>query len=417
MDMSASVASPPNPPRRIFLVAGEASGDLLGAGLMGALQERSGDRFTFHGVGGPQMHMRGLKSLFPISDIAVMGIGPVLARLPLILRRISETAAAAISDRPDAIVLIDSPDFTHRVAAKIRRVLPSTPIIVYVSPTVWFWRPGRALKLARFCDRLLALLPFEPAVHKMLAGPPTTYVGHPFVEKRGSALAMRVDRSAPLSENRQPKIVVLPGSRRSEVRRLLKPFGEALALLASRIGPFDLVLPVVEHVRADIEAAIDGWTIRPTIVSGEAAKLLAFAEADVALAASGTVTLELGLARVPTVAAYRLDWIGRWVKHLLKPPKALAGLKLVRSAQLTNVIVGEMVVPEFIDGGCTPPVLADALEALLRDTPERRRQFDAFDRLAAIMQPQPEFRPNVEAALAVLELISQPKHGTQRIET
>jgi lipid-A-disaccharide synthase len=404
--MTLNGASQPGAARRIFLVAGEASGDLLGAGLMAALQERSGDRFTFRGVGGPQMHLKGLQSLFPISDIAVMGIGPVLARLPLILRRISETAAAAISERPDAIVLIDSPDFTHRVAAKIRRALPSTPIIVYVSPTVWFWRPGRALKLARFCDRLLALLPFEPAVHKMLAGPPTTYVGHPFIEKRGNALMMRADRVAPLSVNRRPRIVVLPGSRRSEVRRLIGPFGEALTLLAGRIGNFDLILPVVDHVRADVEAAVATWPVKPQLVSGEAAKLAAFSEADAALAASGTVTLELGLARVPTVAAYRLDWIGRWVKHLLKPPKALAGLKLVRSAQLTNVIVGEMVVPEFIDSGCTPAVLASALEILLGDTPERRRQFEAFDRLAAIMQPRPGFRPNTEAARAVLELIA-----------
>jgi lipid-A-disaccharide synthase len=192
------------------------------------------------------------------------------------------------------------------------------------------------------------------------------------------------------------------------VRRLIGPFGDALALLAERIGGFDLVLPVVEHVRADVEAAVATWAVQPVLVSGEAAKLTAFSQADAALAASGTVTLELGLARVPTVAAYRLDWIGRWVKHLLKPPKALAGLKLVRSAQLTNVIVGEMVVPEFIDGDCTPAVLAASLEALLGDTPERRRQLHAFDRLASIMQPKPEFKPNREAARAVLDLISPP---------
>ena len=357
------------------------------------------------------MALKGLKSLFPISDIAVMGIGPVLARLPLILRRISATAAAAIALRPDAIVLIDSPDFTHRVAAKIRRALPSTPIIVYVSPTVWFWRPGRALKLARFCDRLLALLPFEPAVHDMLGGPPTTYVGHPFIEKRGGMLTLAPDRQAPLAAGRVPQIVVLPGSRRSEVRRLAASFGEALALLAKRIGPFDLVLPVVDHVRADVEAAVARWSVKPRLVSGEAAKLTAFAEADAALAASGTVTLELGLLRVPAVAAYRLDWIGRWIKYLLRPPKALAGLKLVRSAQLTNIIVGDKIIPEFIDGDCTPAALSTALEALLRDTPERRRQFEGFDRLAAIMQPVASFRPNAEAARAVLELIGPSEHG------
>ena len=410
--MNAPISA--NSQHRIFLVAGEASGDLLGAGLMGALQELTGNRFTFHGVGGTQMGMHGLQSLFPISDIAIMGIGPVIARLPLILRRISQTAAAAISDRPEAIVLIDSPDFTHRVAAKIRRALPTTPIIVYVSPTVWFWRPGRAPKLAQFCNRLLALLPFEPAVHKMLAGPPTRYVGHPFIEKRGNVPIADPDREPPLAVGRVPHIVVLPGSRRSEVRRLIAPFGEALALLAERTGELDLVLPVVEHVQADVEEAIATWTIKPRLVKGETAKLAAFAQADAALAASGTVTLELGLSRVPVVAAYRLDWIGRWIKYFLRPPKALAGLNLVRSAQLTNVIIGEMAVPEFIDSDCTPAVLANALETLLRDSPERRRQIGAFDRLSAIMQPIPNFRPNIEAAHAVLELIEPLEFGPAR---
>jgi len=390
---------------RIFIVAGEASGDILGAGLMAALRDMTDGAVAFTGVGGPQMQALGLRSLFPISDIAVMGIGPVLARLPTIFRHITATAAAAISERPDAIVLIDSPDFTGRVATRIRKMLPATPIIVYVSPTVWFWRPGRAPKLARFCNRLLALLPFEPAVHQLLAGPPTTYVGHPFIEKRGPIAAQRRDRAAPLAVGRRPKLLVLPGSRRSEVRRLIGPFGDALALLAQRIGPFDLVLPVVDHVRAEVTEAVANWAVRPVLVSGEAAKLAAFAEADAALAASGTVTLELGLSRVPTVAAYRLDWLGRWIKHLLKPPRALAGLGLVRSAQLTNIIVGDKAVPELIDGACTPEALADALQALLNDTPERRRQWMAFDRLAAIMEPAPGFQPNVEAARAVLDLL------------
>lgn len=391
--------------RRIFLVAGEASGDILGSGLMAALDEARPGQFAFSGVGGPLMQAHGLRTLFPISDIAVMGIGPVLARLPLILRRISETAAAAIALKPDAIVLIDSPDFTHRVAAKIRRALPDTPIVVYVSPTVWFWRPGRAAKLARFCNRLLALLPFEPAAHALLGGPPTTYVGHPFIEKQASVQPRHDRDEAPLSSQRRPNILVLPGSRRSEIRRLMAPFGEALELLHNRIGPFDLTLPVVEHVRADVERALADWKVKPVLVNGEAAKLAAFASADAALAASGTVTLELSLSHVPTVAAYRLDWIGRWVKYLLRPPKALASLKLVRSAQLTNVIVNAFVLPEFIDADCTPMALADALECLLRDTPERRRQIEAFAKLTQIMQPTPGFRPNSEAAKAVLALL------------
>lgn len=391
----------------LFIVAGETSGDVLGAGLMAAVRARLGNAVTFKGVGGLRMRDEGLESLFPISDIAVMGLGPVLARLPLILRRIRETAAAAIAEKPDVVVLIDSPDFTHRVAARIRRALPDVPIAIYVSPTVWFWRPQRAPKLKALCDRLLALLPFEPDVHAILGGPPTTYVGHPFILKRTISRSDTLNRPAPLSAGRRPHVVVLPGSRRSEVRRLTAVFGEAIGLLKARIGDFDLTLPVVEHVRGDVERAVKSWSVHPRLVSGDAAKLAAFAAADVALAASGTATLELSLSGVPTVAVYRLDWIGRVVKHFLKPPAALKPMGLIRSAQLTNVIVGDQALPEFIDDQVTPDALATALQQLLSDTPERQRQARAFARLEAIMQPGANFAPNDEAAKAVLALLGR----------
>ncbi|MDR3497180.1 MAG: lipid-A-disaccharide synthase [Ancalomicrobiaceae bacterium] len=404
---------PSDPTGRIFIVAGEASGDVLGAGLMRAMRRQRPQPggslardLAFAGVGGPDMRAEGLDSLFPLADIAVMGFGPVIARLPQLIERINRTATAAIALRPDVVVLIDSPDFTHRVAAKVRAALPETPIVVYVSPTVWFWRPGRAKKLARFCDRLLALLPFEPDVHALLGGPPTTFVGHPFVRKLDRARNPAGLGPAPLAVGRRPRLLVLPGSRRSEVTRLLGIFGAALKLIEDRIGPFDLTLPVVDHVRPLVEQGIAGWSVKPRLVAGEAAKLAAFAEADAALAASGTATLELSLAHVPTVAAYRLDWIGRWAKYLLRPPKMLAGRLPVRSAQLTNIIVGDKVMPEFIDGGCTPAVLAKAVAALLSDTPERRRQLDAFGRLDAAMLPEPGFDPDEHAAAAVWQAIA-----------
>lgn len=393
-------------PKRIFIVAGETSGDLLGAGLMSAVKEGIGGPVAFVGVGGSRMAEEGLKSLFPISDIAVMGLGPVLARLPLILRRIRETAEAAIAARPDAIVLIDSPDFTHRVAARIRKVLPQTPIAIYVSPTVWFWRPKRAVKLTRFTDRLLALLPFEPQAHAILGGPPTTYVGHPFILKRDRAQSQTLFGPAPLTVHRRPQILVLPGSRRSVIRRQGAVFGAALGVLRDRIGAFDLTLPVVDHVRAEVESVVATWPVRPTLVSGEAEKLAAFSRADAALATSGTATLELSLSGVPTVAVYRLDWIGRLIKRFLKAPAQLKSMKLIRSAQLTNVIVGEHVVPEFIDDEATPAALAAALERLLSDTPERAHQARAFARLTEIMQPTADFDPNREAAKAVIALLA-----------
>lgn len=391
--------------KRIFIVAGETSGDVLGAGLMAAVKAGFEGDVAFLGVGGSRMGEEGLRSLFPISDIAVMGLGPVLARLPLILRRIRETAEAAIAARPDAIVLIDSPDFTHRVAARVRKALPGTPIAIYVSPTVWFWRPKRAVKLTRFTDRLLALLPFEPQAHVILGGPPTTYVGHPFILKRDRAHSKTLERPAPLAEGRVPHVLVLPGSRRSEIRRQGALFGAALGQLRERIGAFDLTLPVVDHVREEVERTVATWPVQTRLVSGDAEKLEAFSRGDVALATSGTATLELSLSGVPTVAVYRLDAIGRLIKHFLKPPAALKPMKLVRSAQLTNVIVGDHALPEFIDDDATPAALAGALERLLGDTPERARQARAFERLTEIMTPTANFDPNQEAARAVLALL------------
>ncbi len=386
---------------RVFLVAGEPSGDVLGARLIEALRGRLGDRLAVSGVGGPAMAQAGLESLFPISDIAVMGLWPVLERLPLILRRIRQTAEAAIAATPDVLVLIDSPDFCHRVAKRVKKARPDQTIVLYVSPTVWAWRPGRARKIAAFTDRLLALLPFEPAVHRVLGGPPTTYVGHPFVEKAARARPEGPRRLAPPGE-RPLRLLVLPGSRRSEITRLLRPFGAAVALLGARVGPLEVVLPAVDHLWDEIEARTRAWPIRPRLVRGEAAKFEAFRDADLALAASGTVTLELALAGIPTVAAYRLDRLGRLIKRLIDIPAPVRPIVKVRSALLPNLIVGDRAMPEFIDEASTPEALAEALEPLTRDGPERRRQLEAFDRLAHLMGDDLDGTPGEVAARAVL---------------
>lgn len=390
---------------RIFVVAGEPSGDRLGARLMAALRARLAAEVGFLGVGGPAMTGEGLRSLFPMSDISVMGLGPVLARLPTILRRIRQTAAAAIAAEPDILVLIDSPDFCHRVARRVRKVRPTQKIVLYVSPTVWAWRPGRARRIARFTDRLLALLPFEPAVHRVLGGPPTVHVGHPFVAEVGAA---RPDgeRRLPAAGERPLRLLVLPGSRRSEISRLTAPFGAAIGLLAARVGAIDVVLPAVDHLREEIAARVADWPVRPRLVAGEAEKLAAFRAADLALAASGTVTLELALAGVPMVAAYRLDWLGRRIKRFIDVPEPVRPIMPVRSALLPNLIVGETAVPEFIDEAATPEALAAALEALTRDGPERRRQLAAFDRLDRSMREAIGGDPADAAAAAVLEVLA-----------
>src|SRR5262245_54118905 len=238
---------------RVFLVAGETSGDQLGAKLMAGLREILGNHgVAFTGVGGEAMAREGLKSLFPLADIAVMGVSAVIARLPQLLRRIGQTAAAVIESAPDVLVIIDSPDFTHRVSRRVRARRPQLPIVDYVSPSVWAWRPGRAARMRAYVDHVLALLPFEPAAHQRLGGPPCTYVGHPLVERLRELRPSLGERS-PLGDG-PPILLVLPGSRRSEITRLMGPFGQALGRAAAAAGAYRLVLPAVSHLAAEIEA-------------------------------------------------------------------------------------------------------------------------------------------------------------------
>jgi len=388
-------------PLSVWIVSGEESGDQLGAKLMRALKARLGaERLRFGGVGGHAMAGEGLKSLFPLEDIAVMGISAVIARLPTILRRIRVTADAVVAARPDILVIIDSPDFTHRVAKAVRRRAPQIPIVDYVSPSVWAWRPSRAKTMRAYVDHLLALLPFEPEAHRRLGGPPTTYVGHPLIERLSEIRPAPGERGA--DADSPLKLLVLPGSRRSEVIRLMEPFGEALTLLKQRSQrSFEVTIPAVPHLVDEIRARAQAWTIRPRIVEGEQAKWAAFRKADAALAASGTVTLELGLSGVPMVVAYRVSKIEEVLKYLIKAP----------SIVLTNLVLGENVIPELIQWDCTPAKLADALLPLFSDTPERRRQVEAFGRMDGLMRIGDE-APSERAARIVAEVLeAQTKKG------
>ncbi|UVF17441.1 lipid-A-disaccharide synthase [Microvirga terrae] len=386
-------------PLTIWIVSGEESGDQLGAKLMRSLKARLGsDGLLFGGVGGHAMEREGLRSLFPLEEIAVMGFSAVIARLPSILKRIRLTADAIVAAKPDMLVIIDSPDFTHRVAKVVRRRAPHIPIIDYVSPSVWAWRPGRAPKMRAYVDHLLALLPFEPAAHKRLGGPPTTYVGHPLIERLADIRPAPGERGG--ADDEPLKLLVLPGSRRSEVSRLMEPFGEALTLLRDRSPrPFEVTIPAVAHVAQDVKARAESWSVRPRIVEGERAKWTAFREADAALAASGTVTLELGLSGVPMVVAYRVSKIEEVLKYLIKAP----------SIVLTNLVLGENVIPELIQWDCTPEKLADALLPLLRDSPERQRQLAAFGKLDELMRIGDEV-PSERAARIVEEVLASHKH-------
>ena len=364
---------------RLFIVAGEHSGDALGAKLMAALNARRRGRVRYVGVGGTQMAEQGLVSQFPIEDVAVMGVGAILARLPKILRRVYGTAAAAVVADPDALVIIDSPEFTHPIAKRVRQRRPEIPIIDYVSPTVWAWRPGRAAKMREYVDHVLALLPFEPDAHLRLGGPPCTYVGHPLIERLAWIGALD---TAPLAERLAlapdtPLLVVLPGSRRSEVSRLMQPFGEALSRLMERGRKFEVVIPAVESVRGLIEQHLPAWPKQPQLVFGEEDKFRAFKLARAALAASGTVTLELACAGTPMVVGYKVDALtATAVRPLITAP----------SAVLANLVLDEKAFPELIQEYCTPVNLASALAPILDEGPARARQLAALARIPQRMR-------------------------------
>jgi lipid-A-disaccharide synthase len=386
-------------PLSVYLVVGEESGDQLGAGLIEALKAQAPDAIRFLGVGGERMAAQGVSSLFPISDIAVMGLSAVLPRLPLIVKRVYQTVDHILEINPDVVVIIDSPDFTHSVAKRVRKRAPHIPIVDYVSPSVWAWRPGRARRMSAYVDHLLAILPFEPEVHKKLAGPPTTYVGHPLIE-RAERLRPGPGERVDLAADVAPVLLVLPGSRRSEISRLLADFGAATALLKASIPDLKVVLPAVPHLRERIADETAGWAVQPEIVSGETEKFAAFRSAHAALAASGTVTLELAISGVPMAVAYRLDWFYRRIKDLNR----FLPIATVTSMVLPNIILGQNVVPEFLDDGASPEALAATVEPLLRDTPQRTAQVEAFRRLDAEMQLGEGKSQAGEAARIVLEV-------------
>jgi lipid-A-disaccharide synthase len=384
----------------VHLVAAEESGDRLGAALMRALAQRCAGRIRFAGVGGHAMTAAGLASLFPIDDLAIFGFTAIPRRLATILRRIRQAASAIATARPDALVIIDSPDFTHRVARRVRAAVPGVPIVDYVSPSVWAWRPGRARAMRAYVDHVLAILPFEPQVHARLGGPPCTYVGHPLCEQIAELRPDEAEARRRLAD--PPLVLVLPGSRSSEIGRLLGPFAAAMRFAQERYGPLELVLPTVPALVAPLQEATAGWPVRPRIVVDHAEKRTAFRQARAALAASGTVTLELALAGVPTVGAYRIG--------ALEMAFARAVVRLqteVDSVILANLVLGEKVVPEFLQGDCTAPALANALIPLLAETPERRRQVEAFARLDDIMGLPAE--PSAKAADILLGLIREAR--------
>ncbi|MGY3535568.1 MULTISPECIES: lipid-A-disaccharide synthase [Bradyrhizobium] len=387
-------ARSPTGGRKIFLIATEESGDRLGAALMKVLRQRLGDAVRFSGVGGRQMTGEGIDPLFPIEELSIMGLAAVVKQLPKILRLIRRTADAVLDAAPDMLVIIDSPDFTHRVARRVRARNPDIPIVDYVSPSVWAWRPGRARAMRSYVDHVLALLPFEPEEYRKLEGPPCSYVGHPLTEQLAS---LRPNEEEQKRRDAQPPVLlVLPGSRRSEIRHHLALFGAALGQL-NKQTPFELVLPTMPHLEAMVREGVASWSVAPRLAIGEIEKRAAFRVARAALAKSGTVTLELALSGIPMVTAYR---VGAAEAFILR--RAIR----VSSVILANLVIGSDIIPEFLQENCTPDRLARALGDVLADSPDRLRQLVAFATMDGKMSTgdQP---PSVRAADIVLAEMSR----------
>ena len=382
----------------VMLVAGEPSGDLLGARLMRALKRLTGGRVRFSGVGGDAMAAEGLSSLFPMSELTIMGVVEILPKARHLLGRVREVAAAARAGRPDVLVTIDSPAFSFRVGKRLKGA--GIPLVHYVAPTVWAWRPGRARVIARFLDHLLVLLPFEPPWFEKV-GLPCTFVGHSVVEDAPPperlAVEARAFRAAHAIPEGAPVLCVLPGSRRSEVATLLPRFGEALAILARDFPDLVAVVPTIPNVADRVAEAAAAWPVRAVVVPDRERKLVAMAAADAALAASGTVTLELALARVPMVVTYRVNPISAFAVRMLSRLKHVS---------LINIMADREIVPEYLQEAATGTNLAAATSRLLSDPDARAAQVREMDSFLVALG-QGGTPPGERAAAALLSLLAE----------
>lgn len=381
---------------KLAVVAGEVSGDLLGADLVRALKTQYPGQVELFGVGGEQLTTEGLNSLFDYSELSIMGFTQVLKKLPQLISRIKETANAIIAYEPDALLIIDSPDFTHRVAKRVRKALPDLPVVNYVCPSVWAWKEYRATAMLSYVDHVLALLPFEPEAMQRLGGPATTFVGHR-LSVDPDVLAVRAQRAlrpVPAASDGRT-ILLLPGSRSTETTRLMEPFQQAASAFVERNGPTRFVLPTVPRQEQRIRELAASWpdAIRPEIGTDTAFKWRCFAEADAAIAASGTVILELALCHVPVVSVYKTDWI---FTMLSKRVKTWTGA-------LPNLIADYAVVPEYFNEVVRSGSMLRWAERLSSDTIQRRAMLEGFELVQKRLQT--EIPPGEQGAAILLQTI------------
>ncbi|WBU65441.1 lipid-A-disaccharide synthase [Paracoccus aerodenitrificans] len=381
---------------RVFLIAGEASGDRLGGALMAGLRTLQPE-IRFDGIGGPLMISHGLQSRFPMDELSVMGIAEVLPKYRHLKRRIAETAAAIAESRPDALITIDSPDFCLRVVKAAQQLGYDGPVIHYVAPSVWAWRPGRAKKMAKLVDHVLALLPFEPPLMEA-AGMSCDFVGHPVVaQPRATESQARAFREAHEIEPDAPLVMCLPGSRKGEVSRLAPRFDEALIRVRDRIPELRVVIPTVPGVSRMVRDMTRRWPTAPIVVEAEDDRQAAFMAADLALAASGTVSLELAANGVPMIIAYDMAPLSRWLIGMLLKTDTVT---------LVNLVSDTRAVPEYLGRNCRADLIANALLELLEMPEKRASQSEA---MALTMKRLGEggAPPGLRAAKSVLDFLQR----------
>jgi len=378
---------------RVFLIAGEASGDKLGAALMAGL--KSLGPVEFIGVGGPLMQAEGMESLFPMDELSVMGLAEILPKYRALRARMVETADAVLAAQPDVLITIDSPDFCLRVAKRVKAA-SDMRTVHYVAPTVWAWRPGRAAKMARHIDQVLALFPFEPP-YMQAAGMECDFVGHPVVAEPQATQQDITDFRAKYDLGDAPMLLVLPGSRRSEVSRLMPVFGPALGRIAAKRPDLKFVVPTTANVTEMVQDLATDWPVESLILDPRDAdaaqyateKRAAFAEAEAALAASGTVSLELAAARTPMVIAYDMSWLSRQI---------IGRMLLTDTVTLVSLVSDTRVIPEYIGDECRPELIAAGMLKVMENP---KTQLEAME-LTMIRLGQGGEAPGLRAARAVM---------------
>ena len=388
---------------KLYVLAGEASGDKLGAALMRGLGSLVQD-VEFRGVAGSEMQQEGMESLFPMDDLSVMGIAEVFPKYLKLRRRLNEVVADCVAWQPDALITIDVPDFSQRMACAVRKGIPDMRCIHYVAPSVWAWRASRAEKMARCTDHVLALLPFEPP-HMTRAGMTCEFVGHPVVaEPLAGPEDVRTFRTE-TGIGDAPIVLALPGSRPKEVARLVPVFGEAMhRILASR-PEVRVVVPAAGPVASAVREGVRAWPGEPIVIDprdgAPELKQAAFAAADVAVAASGTVSLELAANATPMVVAYDMNWLS-W--------QVMSRLATIDSVTLVNLVTDTRTVPEFLGPDCKPAAIADAVNELLSGHSAREAQLDAMATTMARLG-RGEETPGLRAARSVLAALAKNGNG------